>query len=142
MIPDKLDEVALRRPEFQPGVAITLSDGQDWQFPRPVLSDFYPAFDADGKLALTPGFSFGPGYDTLVDAYVQGDSVGDEHLALVMLALELLRRNYVIEVFHLRYLLRLKRPDAPDAEANQQMWADIAAVALGRDTGPKPTAGG
>lgn len=137
MIPEKLDETALRRPEFEPGVAITLSDGQEWHFPRPVMADFYPAFNREGELVLTPGSSYGPPYDALVDAFIMADSVGDEHLTLVALALDLLRRNYAIEPFHLRYLLRLKRPDDPGHEANEEMWAEIAAVALGRDTGPK-----
>lgn len=139
MIPDRLDERSLRRPDFAPGVPIVLSDGQEWHFPRPVMRDFYPTINREGELVLTPGSGFGPGYDALVDAFILADNPGDEHITLAALALDLLRRNYAIEATHLRYVLRLKRSGDPEAEANQEMWSAIAAVALGRDTGPKTT---
>jgi hypothetical protein len=142
MIPDKLDERALRRPEFEEGVPIALSDGQEWHFPRPVMRDFYPALNREGELVLTPGSGFGPGYDALVDAFILATTVNDEHITLVALALDLLKRNYAIEPFHLRYLLRLKRPGDPEEERNGEMWAQIAAVALGRDTSEKHTRDG
>jgi hypothetical protein len=45
----RLDEQALRRPEFTEGVAITLSDGQAWTFPVPAFGDFYPRRGPDGR---------------------------------------------------------------------------------------------
>jgi hypothetical protein len=132
------DEPALRREDWREGEPIELSDGQTWHFPRPVMRDFYPAMQG-GKLALVPGSDLGPGYDGLVDAFLEADTFGGEHLALTALAYELLRRNYRVEYPDLRYLLRIERADDGQSEENRAMWGRIAAVALGRTEAKKPS---
>ena len=43
-----LDEKALRKPEFEPGVKLMLADGQDWEVPKPALR-VYPKFAPDNR---------------------------------------------------------------------------------------------
>lgn len=126
------DEMALRLPEFQPGVAIVLSDGQAWHFRMPVVGDYYPAMDKAGKVQFRAGSDLGIAYDAMLDRYADSEDGVTERLALTEVAFALLKRNYAVGPDALRFLLRTRLDGAPDADANRQMWAAIAAVALGR----------
>lgn len=133
-----LDEQALRRPEFAEGIPIRLTDGQEWHFPEPVLT-FLPEFDAAGEVT---GFgaarrSFGPDWDRKLDAFVEADPGSlDEVNHLLILAVDLLRRNYTLGPADLRTLLPLSA-DGTD----RAMWEEIATVILGTHA-PKPSADG
>jgi hypothetical protein len=130
----RLDEKALRRPDFAAGVEIVLGDGQVWTFPKPVLT-LYPTaalgFDPDDAR-----LSIGPDYDDLVDQLIASEDGLGEKTALLGLAWQLLLRNYALEPVHARALLFWRIGDL----SNAAMWGTIADVALGRS--PKPTAGG
>lgn len=126
MIPDRLDERSLRRPEFQPGVAIVLSDGQGWHFPTPRFADLYPALDRAGHPELRRGFDVGPEYDALFNAYVDADEVAAEIAILAVMAHRLLARNYDLAFGDMRLLLRVKLDGDPEQGANQEMWRDLA----------------
>jgi hypothetical protein len=135
-----LDEKALRRPEFQEGVPVTLSDGQAWHFPRPVLAGFGFTRGADGRTRLVRSFDAPDGFDRLVDAFVNAEGPSEEAVALADLAYDLLSRNYSLSFADCRPLLRLAAAGDPGAAGSDAMWSEIADVAMGR--GPKPTPAG
>jgi hypothetical protein len=132
----RLDEEALRRPEFVEGEPIELGDGQSWHFPRPVL-ELYPVPGPDGRLRFDGvRRSFGEDYDRKLDAFVAATGL-DEMNAALEVAVDLLDRNYDLTPEDYGSLLRWR----PGDEENAAMWQAIADVALGRDA-PKPTAVG
>jgi len=132
-----LDEKALRRPEFAEGVAIRLSDGQEWTLPRPLVSGWYPRRGADGRMLMVRGFDQGAEYDDLTDAYVDLDEsdVGGQICLLATMAAHLLQLNYSLTDADLKRLLRFGSASVPGGDS--EMWGKIAAVALGN--APKPT---
>ena len=137
-----LDEHALRRPDYTPGAAIKLCDGQTWHFPH-ALIEYLPRLDSAGKVELCRGTSFGADYDALADALSEADDAGEQMTALMALAIDLLWRNYALSFEQTAKLLRYKIGESPEAEANRAMWAAISAVALGRSNdAPKPAAVG
>lgn len=132
----RLDEAALRRPEFVEGEPIVLADGQEWTFPKPVL-ELYPIPGPDGRLRFE-GLrrSFGEDYDRKIDAFA--DSPPAESLnALLDLAVDLLDRNYTLQPADYGVLLCWR----PGDEDNEAMWHAITEVAMGRDA-PKAGAVG
>ncbi len=134
---------APRRPEFEEGVTIRLSDGCDWVFPVPKVGGyFYPAPNKDGKLALISGFNLGAEYDRLTDRYceIDPDDAPGRFLVLAEIAFFLLSRNYEISLRDLGAMLHLQSTLGPTLEENRAMWARIGEVALGRS--PKPTVPG
>lgn len=132
-----LNELALRRPEFVEGVTITLSDGQAWAFPLPVVVDYYPRRGPDGKAYVSQGFDLGPVYDDLLEQYVAAEDPATELAVLAALAFELLARNYTLTFQDLRHLLRIKPPGHPEREANNAMWGAVADTVVG--VAPKPS---
>jgi hypothetical protein len=136
-----LNEADLRRPEFDPnGVPIKLMDGQEWMFPRPALTDFRFAENRDGSIALRRGTSLGVGYEPLLDAYVNAETVSENLLSLFKCAYHLLCLNYHLTIADTGHILRSTGPGDPREEACREMWGAIAEVALG--TAPKLTAVG
>ena len=63
-----LDEPALRRPSFRPGIPIQLGDGQPWYFAPPRL-EFHPVFAADGTVSAGLATDLGPEFDEAVRLY-------------------------------------------------------------------------
>jgi hypothetical protein len=140
-----LDERALRRPEFvEESVPIALCDGQEWYFPVPP-GEFFPV-TLDGDLAV--GGGFGPGYDAKLQALAAawrgvaeaeaGAGARGEHYAAVnkavmALGIDLLLRNYDLDVAQVGTLLRF-RPRDP---ANAEMWRQVADAAKGITPPPK-----
>jgi hypothetical protein len=143
---DALDEVALRRPDFQGGEPIEMADGQAWTIPKPLL-EFVPKFADDGTITAGIATSLGPVFDRLMEDYdracqaaqVEAGEVpdGPRPLDLLMrLAAYMLRLNYNLEPASLGVLLRWR----PDDEATADRWGSIMNVARG--IAPKPRAGG
>lgn len=142
------DEKALRRPEFsEDSVPIRLCDGQEWYFPVPP-GEFFPV-TLDGDMAC--GGGLGPEYDRKLEALGDvsrrlaeaGDGVAEVdyaafNKALMALAIDLLRRNYDLDIGQVGTLLRY-RPRDP---ATQEMWQAIARVAKGLADPPKPSRDG
>lgn len=128
------DEAAARRPDFEPGVPVTLADGQPWHFRRPTV-EMYPAIGEGGSVSV--GYSFGPAYDAMMDDLEAAAPGVDQVAALMKLAVHLLRPNYDLTPADYRALLPFRGGD----EANAAMWQSIAATALGTG-GKKPSGGG
>lgn len=129
-----LDEKALRRPEFAEGVPVALCDGQEWHFPRPEATAFYPQVRPDGTVFLAQGFGFGVAYDRLTDAFMESEDGAERMTLLVAMGVNLLQRNYAVGNAELVELLRI------EGEKTRAMWESIREVALGR--APKPTPDG
>jgi hypothetical protein len=128
-----LNEKASRRDTFAGGIPVVLGDGQTWVLAKPKVGAF-PEVDASGNVCLGRiRRSFGPEYDALLDSYLECTEAADEIVALMALALDLLRRNYDLPTADLITLV----PRWFDEEENTEMWRAIADVALGRS--PKPT---
>jgi hypothetical protein len=129
-----LDEVVLRRPEFVEGERITLGDGREWSFPRPMLREFRPSFSPDGgaKFGPTTFRTFGPGHLSRLDELFASDpGLGQIELVATMAA-ELLRRNYTLDDDQLGALLTYVQTEAGDLdEASQAMWQSLAGVVAG-----------
>lgn len=128
-----IDEKALRREGFTEGVAIVLSDGQEWTFPVPAISAFYPRRNGDGKFALVEGYDFGPEYDRLTDRMVETEgeesSVVEHMSVLAEVAFFLLSRNYHVDPSGLASILRFETGER--REKSLEMWQAIKGVALG-----------
>jgi hypothetical protein len=135
----KLDEQALRRPEFSAGVPIRLADGQTWHFPKPTI-DLFPVVDRAGQVAVGGAASFGPEYDDLVEAFyrARSHSPADQLQALFALGVDLLGRNYLLAPEHFRGVLRFQAGH----EAHETMWQEILDVALGASPKASPVGAG
>jgi hypothetical protein len=131
------DETGARRPDFSDGPKVTLGDGQVWTLPRPWLR-LYPHRDADGRIGVGGGLSFGPEYEALIDELTDCDP--DDQAARLSiqfrLAALLLLRNYDLTDRDLRRLLVV---DADDADCRDR-WARLNQALTGRL--PKPSADG
>jgi hypothetical protein len=129
----RLDEADRRLPTFREGVPILLADGQSWHFPRPTI-ELFPTFDADGQVADFDGRpSFGPDYDDKLESFYAAEKGPSELKALMVLAVDLLGRNYRLGPIDFARLIRYRKED----EANRKMWQAIADTAQGN--GPKPS---
>jgi hypothetical protein len=127
----RLDEAALRRPEWTEGVSVVLCDGQTWHLPRPELGDFYFVRGDDGKTVARRGSTFGADYEALLDLYMDAETGADQAVALYDLAVALLARNYDLPA-DLRTILRVVPSGSPGRDDNEAMWETIAEAALGR----------
>ncbi len=132
-----LDERALRRPEFTAGPEVVLGDGQAWTLPRPTLR-LFPVRDADGRIAVGGGPSFGAEYEALMDelAGCEADDATARLTVQFRMAALLLTRNYDLSDRDLRELLVV---DAEDP-ACRERWRAINQAMTGR--APKPSADG
>ena len=131
------DERSTRRPDFTPGPAVVLGDGRTWTLPRPTLR-LFPVRDAEGRIAVGGGPSFGAEYESLMDE-LAGCDPDDASARLTIqfrMAVLLLTRNYDLTDRDLRELLVV---DADDPECRER-WGAINQAMTGRV--PKPSAGG
>jgi len=131
------DERTLRRPGFTEGPRVVLGDGKEWTLPRPTLR-LFPARDADGRIGVGGGPSFGAEYEALMDdlaACDPADATARLTVQFRMAAL-LLSRNYELSDRDLRELLVV---DAEDPECRER-WRAINRAMTGRS--PKPSADG
>ena len=131
----KFDEPALRGSGFQPGPGVVLADGQAWQIPCPMF-DLIPRFAPDGGVGYESVTTFGQGFDELVDAVQNAETIAEEATSLFRLAIDLLGRNYQLGPDQFRALLVYPG----DGNWVQTPLGDIYRVAIG--TAPKPTPDG
>lgn len=110
-------ESECRKPEFSEGHGVTLGDGQEWTFPKPMFA-LLPFRKADGSIVLQRS-AFGAAYNAMYDRYIDamaGESE-DELLAFitlrVVLAIELLSRNYALTDEDLQelFIMNLDSPE-------------------------------
>ncbi len=133
-----LDEKALRREGFTEGVAIVLSDGQEWHLRRPELGDFAFRRDPSGTIRVQRGSTLGPNYETLLDAYLEAEDGLPSMVKLVEAAWFLLRLNYDLDDTALPQLFRMTVDDDPQAESNSEMWRTLSDAVMGRVPPPTP----
>jgi hypothetical protein len=131
-----LNEQAQRRAEFAGGVPVQLGDGQEWTLPKPGLL-LRPEFGPDGRPTFGKARpSWGEDYEAKVDAFLEATDGYDQIVALLVLAVDLLMRNYSLDDGAIGQLL----PRILGDEANDAMWEAVRDVALG--VGPKATPAG
>jgi hypothetical protein len=125
-----LDELALRRPDFQAGYAVRLADGQPWTFPA-VRVRMYPEEQPDGtiKAMIRPWYAdkLERELDVLF-GLVEAD-YADIWQARFTIAVSLLRANYDLPPGAIKDLLTYVVGDAE----SERMWEKIRAAILGRD---------
>lgn len=135
----KLDEQALRRPEFAGGVAVTLADGQEWSLPRPRVR-FVPD-ESDLGFGVRLAMDDGGAYQSLVTAVYAAENDPAYIRAELALARHLLLANYDLAPDQIASLLQFSYGDDADATGAAIREA-VMGVAFGRTDGPKASAGG
>lgn len=114
-------EPECRRPEFSEGCKVKLADGQEWTFPKPILS-LAPYRKEDGSLGLQRRAPFGAEFAAMFDRYIDkmAGETEDDLLAFltlrVVLAVELLSRNYDLTDDEIQELFILDL-DSPESTA-------------------------
>jgi hypothetical protein len=129
-----IDEMSRRRPSFQPGVPVTLSDGQEWHFRRPRLT-VSPAM-TDGQVAgVTIGAEGVADYDHLASILTGEFAVPTEAhwAARFTAAVAMLRSNYTLGDEECAELLKIVPSDLAEVERSDA----IVDVFLGVSPGPK-----
>ena len=127
----KLDEAALRRPEFTEGSKVRLGDGQEWTFPRPVLR-LIPVRKPDGRIGVGEPPPYGEDYQReLIDLLNGCDDTPEGRYryveAAMQLAAKLLLMNYDLTFDQLSELLYY------DLEGStREMWEAIDQVIVGQ----------
>jgi hypothetical protein len=126
-----LDEKELRRPDWVSGVPVKLANGQEWHFPVPTV-EMCPRF-VDGRPKMWHATSFGPEFDSLVEAVEQSETGVSELLAIWGLAAFLVRLQYELTDADLSRLFR----HTWGKEKSQAALIAILGVSVGQ--GPKPS---
>lgn len=136
-----LDEKALRKPEYDDGISVVLTDGQPWVFPRPVVRTRFAAHNDLGFEIVVRAKGV-PTYNDLYDRWAQSTTRGEEIKAEFLLARALLMANYSITDEQFADLVQFPL-NADDDDADPEGFRireQIIAVIRG-DT-PKPSAVG
>lgn len=131
-----LDEKALRKPGFEGGRGVILSDGQEWFFPLPVV-ELIPDRLPSGRIGFVSTTQFGLEYDRMIDELSVSETKADEAAALFDIAIFLLGQNYEIADEDLPLILRyqVEGDDGPG-----EAMEGVRSVATG--IGPKPSPAG
>jgi hypothetical protein len=129
-----LDEKALRRPEWAPGVPVKLGDGQTWELRKPRVR-WVPVRQGDGAMKTRGrAHELGPDCDEILGV-IFGDqsdrfTFADARFEIVC---RLLAANYNLTDTDFQELLFISEEE--DA-VNAAMWAELTPIAAGH--GPKP----
>lgn len=135
-----LDERALRRPEFQDGQEVVMSDGQGWTLPFPVPSGWgrYPWVDQSGKYHQT---CIRPVYEgelgDILDDVLFG-TADEVESALLRAGVLLLCRNYELTGRQAARLVQFRSDDPTSADR----YDGIMSATMGIQTSPKPSSVG
>jgi hypothetical protein len=136
-VPEKLDEQALRRPEFEDGAPVVLADGQEWRLPRPRVRLVPDDSDRGFKLRLALPADEGR-FQTLMDTLDAATEGVDLMRAELAVARHLLLLNYDLTPAQVADLLQFSyRDDDPEGAAIREA---VMGVAYGN--APKPSDGG
>jgi len=87
-----LDETALRRPDFRPGISARMADGQVWYLPAGPDRD--PEGAAEGPAAAADDGGLGRDYEATVAAVLDAEDGAERLRAELALAIVLLAHNY------------------------------------------------
>lgn len=133
---DRLDETALRRPEFDAAASepLVLADGQTWHLRKPLVG---MRVEVDGTGAVTLRVAeerFGRSYTDLLQAYVY-DGANDLTVirSIFGMGVLLLRPNYDVPAERLAELFSLYR----DEEASQVRFEALRGFVIGSPAAPK-----
>jgi hypothetical protein len=123
-----LDELALRRPEFQEGVRVKLCDGQDWTFPR-VRLRLIPKLTPDGEVKTDVKRFYAADVEKFLDYEINENDFNfiDWMTKRFAAAAKLLLVNYDITGEQLAELLYWERDD----DASEERWQSIDSAVLG-----------
>lgn len=127
----KLDEVALRRPNFDSsGFAVELADGQKWRLPAIKIRAF-PVEKDDGEIGVEWKQVYAVDVDKELDIIlgVVDANAADMIDAKMRIAARLLKCNYDLPKGAVGELLSLDFGE----ECSQSRWDRITAAILGRD---------
>jgi hypothetical protein len=129
------DESALRRDPFIAGSRIKLSDGQEWELPRPRVG-LKPSIK-EGKVTFQASFksaAFGPELDELMDVVLgfKESEPWDFLTARCQVAFGLLRQNYDLPDEAISELFLIE----PGDTESDERWQAIMEAITG--TAPKP----
>jgi hypothetical protein len=142
----KLDERALRRPDFVPGASVTLADGGEWQLRKPVIR-FVPDDGHESGFQVRLTLAGECRYDDLMRrrdaAFGEAGTANLADLAGVELAIGrlLLLANYDLTPEQVATLLQFGYDEESDPEGTAVRDAVID-VALGRGKKPPPDTAG
>ena len=133
----KLLEKYRRHADFDPEgcVPITLSDGQQWMFPRPWL-EITPTFREGRAVGRTKYLTCGPELDVLIAAIAAEEDAGKQVLSVMTLGAFLLLRNYEVTDEELGHLFRYKVGE-PESEEMVMAIMDVATGKLDRLIGAR-----
>ena len=131
-MPEKLNEQALRRPEFEDGAPVTLADGQEWRLPRPRVRLVPDESDMGFKVRVAcPGDN--GRFQELMDALDAATDGVDLMRAELAVGRHLLCLNYDLTPAQVADLLQFSyRDDDPEGMAIREA---VMGVAFGN--GPK-----
>ncbi|CAB4130967.1 hypothetical protein UFOVP124_46 [uncultured Caudovirales phage] len=128
-------EQGCRKPDWQPGAEVVLSDGQAWHFPRPRLVyrmhiDPVTQLPVMRRDASIQSESYGAMLDKMDDAANDAEFM----TTLTALSLELLAQNYVIPADAVPDLFTFD----PGSEVSKTRWQALANTVKGQASYPKP----
>jgi hypothetical protein len=139
-MPEKLDEAALRRPDFVEGVRVVLADSQSWSLRTPVV--WFVPHDASPSgfrscTLLGPGDRFQDLLDARSAAMAKPEAAAAAEIIGAELALgrELLLANYRLTPDQVAQVLRFGY-DADSNPEGRRIRDEVMDVVLGM--GPKP----
>lgn len=135
-----LDERALRRPEFQDGQEVVMSDGQGWTLPFPVVvgTGAFPLYAPDGEfMQIVPRVVLDGDLDTILEDAAFGEP-HEVEAAVMRAGVQLLINNYTLTRRQAARLVQLRTNDP----ANQARYDGIFQTLIGERSDPKPSAVG
>jgi len=127
-------ESECRRPEWQAGAEVVLSDGQVWHFPRPRLK-YRMTLDASTRIpAMIRDASVqSPTYAEMLDKLDNSANDAEFMSLITAMALELLGQTYNIPDDAVPVLFQFD----PGSEVSMNRWQSLAAVVRGNASYPK-----
>jgi hypothetical protein len=133
MGPMTLNEQERRRPDFTPGLAVTMADGQKWNLPKP-RHRFKPKI-VDGRVEIAGGATFGPESDDDMEVLfgVAESDPGEYIRVKFAMAVRLLRANYNLSDEELATLIVWE----PGDEKSDARWSELNDALQG--IAPKPS---
>lgn len=140
---DVLDELALRRTDFEEGYPVVLADGQAWHFRRPRIY-FRPSEDSSG---FAIGLADGPDPEMLrlrrqLDDLGPGSLIREWARIELMLASHALRLNYDLTLAQTADLLHFAYEEMGESDPNAVRIREEVMAVLNGNAGPKLRAGG
>lgn len=123
------DEMALRRPEFRPGISIRLADGQFWTFPAPSSPERAGEGGASGPGHSQPDSE----YDDLIGGVLEAEDEVERLRAELALAIHLLGKNYDLEPADYGRVLEFP----PGSPALTALQCDFHALAVAHARKPR-----